>query len=214
MDITIQEFINILRIKNQLIMFSGSELVEIYKDEADFLCFLDTFILLTQVDSAFLLFSDNFSDKICTLLQDHRFNCDTEIKKSINDVISYLNGLKGYSSGYINTLKNSYLSYQEQLRHIEFISTDSFLASMANDAIVFSALRDGDLDRIEDGDYYMMSLNYFMNVCPELFKENAVVQRANSLLDKEFKNSKIFSKRKKYVKETRERLINSGKKEE
>lgn len=214
MDITMQEFINILRIKNQLIMFSGNELIEIYKNEEDFLCFIDTFVLLTEVDSAFLLFDERFSDKICTLLQDHRFNCDSEIKQSINDIISYLNGIRGYSKGYINILKNSYLSYQEQMRQVEFSTTEAFLASMANDAIVFSSLQDGELDKIEDGDYYMMSLNYFMKVCPELFENCDVLERASSLLDKEFKSSRILSKRKKYVKETRERLNNASKKEE
>lgn len=214
MDITIGEFINLLRLKNQLIMFSSNELVEIYEKEEDFLCFIDTIALLTEVESSFLLFSEAFSDKICTVLQDHRFNCSSDIKQSINEIISYLNGLKGYSTGYINILKNSYLSYQEQLRQVKFSTTEAFLASIADDAIVISSLKDGDLDKIEDGDYCMMSLNYFMNVCPELFENSEVFSRANSLLDKEIKESKIFSKRKKYVKETKERLINASKKEE
>lgn len=213
-DVDMKDFVNLLRLKNQLVVFSGKELDEIYKEEDVFLCFIDTIALLSEHDSAFLLFDEKISDKIYTVLQSHRFNCDTDIKEIINDIIGYLNGIKAYPKSLINILKNNYLAYQEKIRHVEFTSTDSMLFSIADDAVVFTALQEGNLDLIEDGDYYMMSLNYLIETCPEFFNDSKVVERACSLLDIESKNSKILSSRKKYVKETRNRLNDTLKREE
>lgn len=214
MEITMTEFSNLLKVKNQLIMFSSSELVEIYKEEEDFLVLLDTIAIMSQIESAFLLFDDSFREKIFSILQSHRFNCDSDIKKIINDFISYLNGLKGYSDNLVNTLKNCYLSFQEEARRVTFSSNDSLIASIADDAVVYYALQSGDMEEIKDGDYYVMSLNYLINSCPEMFSDESVVERAVSLLDKELKESKIFSDRKKFVKEAKKRLSDVNKKEE
>lgn len=213
MEINMTEFINIMKLKNQLIMFSSSELVEIYKDIDDFFTFLDTFILLTETDSGFLLFDDSFRDKICSVMQYHRFNCNDDIKQTINDVICYLNSISGYSREHTNLLKNGYLSYQEQMRHVEFYTTESMLASIANDAIVCCSLINGELDEIEDGDHFLMFLNYMVNVCPEFFNDKDVLKRVYFLLDKASHESRIFSMRKKYVKETKSRLVEVFKKE-
>lgn len=213
MEISMTEFINIMKLKNQLITFSTNELVEIYKDINDFFTFLDTFILLTETDSAFLLFDDGFRDKICTVMQHHRFNCNEDIKQTINDIICYLNSISGYSTEHTNLLKNGYLAYQEQMRHIEFYTTEALLAAIANDAVVCCGLISGDLDAIKDGDHFLMFLNYMINVCSEFFNDNDILKRVNFLIDKASHESRIFSTRKKYVKETKTRLMDVFKKE-
>lgn len=214
MVVSMTEFINMLRVKNQLISFSSNELVEIYKDINDLLVFIDTIALLSEYDSVFLLFRDDFKEKIYSVLQSHRFSCDSEVKGIINEVISYLNGLGAYPDTMVNLLKNHYLAYQEELRHVEFSATDSFMSSIAEDAIVYEAITTGDFSKVDDSDYFMMSLNYLTEVCPELFKDEDVVKRSLSAVDSACREARIFSTRKKYIKESRDRLIKASKKEE
>lgn len=208
------EFINMIRTKNQLVRFSGSELEEIYSDVNDMLTFIDTIALLSDHESAFLLFDDAFRDKICTVLQQHRFNCDDEVKSIINDVIGYLNGLRSYPKGLAAIIKNSYLSFQEQTRHVEFESTDALLSAVAEDAVVFDYLQNGEEGKLGNSDCTIMSLNYFTEVYPEIFKDKEMLDRALSLLDRASRESRILSTRKKYVKESRQRVMNANKNEE
>lgn len=214
MVVSMTEFVNMMRVKTQLISFSSDELLEIYKDINDVLTFIDTIALLSEHDSAFLLFNDDFKEKIYSVLQAHRFSCDNDVKAIINEVVSYLNGLGAYPSTMVNILKNHYLAYQEGLRHVEFSATDSFLSSVAEDAIVYEALTTGDFSKVDDSDYFIMSLNYLTEVCPELFKDEDIVKRSLSVVDEACREARIFSTKKKYIKESRERLINASKKEE
>ena len=195
------DFHNLLTIRNQLVKASDEKLRELYQDKGSYVTFLDTVILLTESDSAFLLFSDQFIDKILSVVQLHRFDFEEdEIKEAINGIITYMNHIRTYSSDLVNQLKNGYLAYQEDLREAEFHSDEAFFKSLSYDAVVFSALREGKPESVEDDSYFLMSLNFLLKSCPELFQDATVKKGATVLLDRAYRHSGILSSKKKMVK--------------
>ena len=203
------EFNNIITLRNHLCRFTEKQLLDIYQDPGAYVTFLDAVALLADVDSAFLLFSDVFLEKILSVIQIHRFNFEEkEISECVNGIIAYINDIKTYPDNLKNSLKNGYLTYQEEVRETKFHSTEELLASLAYDAYVFACLRDGKENQIVDDKYYLLSLNFLMKSVPEFFKDPEVAARAMSVLDRVGKDAKMLSPRKKHVKKVRENFIN------
>ena len=99
-----------------------------------------------------------------------------------------------------NALKMQYLFYHQDLRGVTFQSYEKLLSSLSYDAIAFSALMDDQMDIIRKDSNFMVSLSYFKEVCPEMFFDTNVGNRASQKLKGIYKNSKMFSSQKKYVK--------------
>ena len=198
---------NLLTIRNHLGVVGEEQLLKMYQSPKCFENFVDAIHLLLENDSGFLLFDPSFIEKIFSVFQLHRFDCDSSTKETINDLIGVLNGIKNYPENLASILKNNYLAYQEEKRHITFYSTETLIASLSYDALVLSGLRDGNMESIKDGDYFLMSLHYLMDVYPEFFQDEGVYARCLTLIDATGKECRNFSRRKKYVKEAKERVM-------
>ena len=198
---------NLLTIRNHLGIVPKNQLLEMYQDPDAFLSFIDSVGILLENDSGFLLFDSSFIDKIFSVFQIYRFESDASTKEMINDLIGLLNRIKNYPNSLANILKNNYLAYQEEKRHVIFKTTDALIASISYDALVFTALMNGDTEQIQDGDYYLMSLHYLMSVCSEFFQDDEIFDRSLKLMDNTCSECRHFSKRKKYVKEAKERVM-------
>ena len=198
---------NLLTIRNHLGVVPTEELLVMYQNPRYFSHFVDSIELLLENDSGFLLFDPSFIDKIFSVFQLHRFDCDSDMKQVLNELIGSLNGIKNYPDSLANILKNNYLAYQEEKRHITFQSTDSLIASLSYDSLVFTGLYRGNLDNIKDGDYFLMSLHYLLSIYPEFFQDERVLSQCLDFINSIDIDCKRFSKRKKYVKEARERVL-------
>lgn len=188
------DFCNLLGLKNHLSVASSSDLVRLYQDVDDYITFIDIFVLLTETDSGFLLLDPSFVEKVSSVLQIHRFDIDdSEIKEIINSIIGYLNRVKSMSSDVCNVLKNNYLAYHEDLREAHFDDNDAFIASIAYDALVFKALYFGEMEEAKDNKFIVMSLNYLIKVCPEIFQKKHVRENADKLIDKCLRGNKLFA---------------------
>ncbi len=194
------DFNNILVLRNQLIAVPIEELCKLYQDKDRYISFLDSVALLSNKDSAFLFFSGEFLNKILSVVQIHRFDFDDEeVNKVINSIITYINQISNYSSSLVNLLKNHYLIFQEEQRETKFNSDDELFRSLAYDAWVFAALIDGNLESIQDGNLFLLSFNFLLKNCPELFQDKNVRDNATALLDKVGKETRIIgSKRRKF----------------
>lgn len=193
MDDELLDFCNLLSLKNHLATATEKDLVDLYQDVEDYVTFIDIFVLLTETDSGFLLLDEGLVDRVNSVLQVHRFDIDDkEIKDIINSIIGYLNRVRTMDSSVKNILKNNYLAYHEELREATFGDNESFLAAISYDAIVVKALLDGDMNLAKDNKFIVMSLNYLIKVCPELFKRKEVKDNAEKLLDKCMKGNKLF----------------------
>ena len=213
MDDEMIDFANLLALKNHLIVLSRPELEKMYKTIDDYALFLENVVRLIEQESALLLFDDEFKDKILSIMQTHRFDMKSkEFVEGFNEIVGYLNSLPTLPEASKNTWKNNYLAYQEGERKIEFHTTQTLLESIATDAIVFHALRTGQVQNLDE-DYFLMSLNYLINNCPKLFKDKTVYQSAKEKIDTIGSKTRIFTTRKKYVKEARKFLEETQKEE-
>lgn len=211
----VKQLSNILVLRNHLVKIPESKLIEMYSNYDYYLAFLNSLWLLVENDSAFLLFDDSMLKKILSVIQIYRFDAKDEgVKKEVNDIIDYINGLRSCDEAKKNTLKNNYLAFQEEKRCATFYSTEGLLDSLSYDAIVFSALQNNDMKSIIHDEHYILSLNYLIYMCPELFKDKEVQQRAIKRLDEANSNARILSPNKKLIKQTKEHLSNINKKEE
>ena len=210
----LQQLNNLLVIRNHLAKISESKLLELYKEYDFYLAFLNCIWLLIDNDSAFLLFDENFIDKVLSVIQIHRFDAkDDGVKQEVNDIIDYMNSVKSYSDDMKNVLKNNYLAYQEEQRNATFYSTEGLIDSLAYDAIVFSSLRNGDMDSIHYDEHFILSLNFLMNTCPELFQNKEIMDRALKRLEVARNHTKRLSPNKKLIKHTKTHLDDLRKKE-
>ena len=210
-----QDFNNVLTLRNHLSVVPKDQLIEMYQDKGHYLTFLNAVVALSEMDSAFLLFSEEFLERINDVIQIHRFDfSEIEIKDCINDIIGYLNQVRAMSPTKVNLLKNGYLAYQEEQRSMVFHSTEEMIRSLAYDAVVFTSLREGNSDDIQDENHFLMSFNYLVKACPEFFQDPKIAADAIKVLDRVGRHSGKFSAKKKFVKQVRREFESILQKEE
>lgn len=208
-NFTMGDFINVICLRNQLLVVPEDEFVEKHKDEDQFLSFLDTFAVLTEIDSAFLLFSDDIISKIEAVITDNRFRYkERSIIEAINQVIYYVNGVKNYDESSKELLKKSYLEFHEDCRKGTIEDDDFFLKLLAYDAIVYFALAEDRMDLVENADIcFLSSINYFIEAIPELFDNAAIKIRATNKIEEIAKKGWPFKRvNRNYSIETKENL--------
>lgn len=183
---SIRDFKNVIILKKQLITLDLDQLKEIYQDFDSYLVFLDTIAVMSNVDSAFLLLHDDFIPKIESIIQCHRFDVDSDTWNLVNDAIQYLNLVKNYTPDYKKLLIGGYRAYQEDVRGKKVKDIDELLLLLAGDAYLVVGMEEKDIDVASDDDYFMSSLNYFIETCPEILEEEDMIpcliqERLNSI---------------------------------
>ncbi len=208
-DITMDDFINVICLRNQLLVVPTDEFVEKHREEERFLSFLDTLAVLTMIDSAFFLFSDELIEKAKAVIFEYRFNYkDTNIVEAINQAILYFNTIRNYDESCKKLLKNGYLGYQEDCRKITIEDENQFLELLAFDAVVYFALAEDKMDIVGDDDaFFLASINYLIESIPELFNDEEIKNRAMKKLEEIMKKGWPFKKvNRDYSKETIENI--------
>ena len=171
---------------------------------------------MSEIDSAFLLFRDDFIDKIYSVIQIYRFDIkDNQIKEAINSIINYLNVVKSYEPEYKQLLKKSYHSWQEEVRNVWLKDESDLVYSLGYDAVVYAGIVDGDMDIITENDMFLSSINYFVETIPSIFENKDVQNRTMKLINKLGKGFSPFKKElRMYSLETKENLQKIKLKEE
>ena len=135
---SLDDFYSVLLLRNHLEFLSVKQLEDLYQNTTNFLVFLDTIAVFSEIDSAFLLFKDEYISKIERIISINRFKSnDSDIKEIINSIIIFLNQIKCYDTSYKNILKNNYLAYQEDCRKVEMDSEQILLESLGYDAVAY-----------------------------------------------------------------------------
>lgn len=211
-----KDFENLVFLRNQLSVASMQVLKEVYSDMDNYICLLDTLVLLTQVDGGFLLMSNDYYDRILTLVDLHRFDAEDIVRKVANNIIVYINDLSSKQGSSLNTrLLIQYKEYQEDLREVNFDNIQDLINSVAYDAVVLLALSKDRLDIIDNEDYFMYSLNYIMKCFPEYFHDDEFKERAITALKMIHDKQSIFKRdKKKFSKEMINNIVKIKKKEE
>lgn len=191
--IEINDFENLLILKNQLITLTPEKLKEIYTGISEYVLFIDTVGCMLKEESAFLYLSETFPQKIKDILQIHRFDIkDDEVVDVINNVTIYLNDIENASLNYRKMILTSYIEYQKDIRHSKFATFEDFFNSLAYDAVVFLNLK-GVIDLPnKDDNLLFSSLSYIIESCPEIFKNKNIYDLAYYQLDELSASSGIF----------------------
>lgn len=170
----IYDFVCMICLKNQLLEYPLEKLLDAYGDYDNFILFLESALLLMNNDSAFLLFSCEALQKVSAVVENYRFTYrDSEITNMCNEIIVYLNTISNYSEKLSNSLMEEYLNYQEDCRKISILDCNILLDALSNDALVYSAFVNNDLQVLEGREALnISSINYFLEVCPELFEND------------------------------------------
>lgn len=209
-EYSLLDFENVLCLKNQLALVPIETLLDVYSDSENFILFIDSVHVLIETDSAFLLFNEKMCEKISTIISAKRFEFkDKDVVNVINFIIKHLNTIHDYDSSYKNLLKNGYLAYQEECRKVEMEDTEVFLESMAHDAVVYSVLKEGNLEKIECDEFFLASVNYIIATMPEFFDDRNVCERLCKKFDEASYKKGFFRNRKLrlFAKETKERFV-------
>ena len=193
-----KDYESLLLMKHELSQLPLKTLKNVYSDMENYMWFLDTFALLTQVDGGFLLMSKDYYDRILDIVDIHRFDVKDEARQLANDVIYYVNLAKSeFGSSLNRRLLLQYKEYQEDLREVDFDTIRDLMDSISFDAIVWTALVHDKMDLIDNEDYYLYSVNYIAKTFPELFYNDEIKNRAVNGLNIIHDNQSIFGRKKK-----------------
>ena len=180
-EYTLDDYINLLALKNQLINAKLNVLMKDYNENyLLYLQFLESVYMLLETDSGFLLFSEEAKDKIYSIIDIHRFDDDKEVSACVNEIIGYLNAMNGYSPEMKKLMKEQYLAYQEELRQVTILNGETLIQLMAYDALCLFSLNSQDEFSIKPNEEYsfLSSLNYLVGTCPEIFNDSDIKRNA------------------------------------
>lgn len=209
------DFVNLAIVKNHLGMVSRKDIVDLYQDMDDYVLFVDMFSYLTECDSGFLYLDSEISEKVLDVIQLHRFKIDDpEIREITNSIIEYINRFMNSSPEFRKATVESYFSYHEDLREATFRDADALVASIGYDALVLKAIVEGDSENVSNNKFTVMSLNYLVKVCPELFEDEERKKRALELLDRCMHGNRLFDGCKKHAQMIKVKINELDKKEE
>ena len=205
-EYTLDDYINLVALKNQLINAKLSVLLKDYNDDyLLYLQFLSSVIMLLETDSGFLLFSEDAKEKIYSIIDIHRFDDDKEVSELVNEIIGELNAINGYPKEMKKLMKAQYLAYQEELRQVSILNGETLIQLMAYDALCLFSLNTQDEFELKPNEEYsfLSSLNYLIGTCPEIFKDPDIKKNAEKAIDIIMKKGGFFNfKGRKYTKKT------------
>ena len=193
MEYSIIDFSNVLHIRNQIAFLDKKKLQELYRDKGNYLNFIDTFVVLTNIDSGFLLFSYDFLTRVEDIIQLNRFSFqEKDINEVINSIITYINNVRMQTETYNSSVRAHYFYFQQDIRNTKFKNNKELINSLGYDAYVIDALRDHDLSTIGEDKLFLASINSFLELIPELFDDEEIQKITLDKMNEITKHSGLF----------------------
>ena len=176
----INENVNSMLVKNQLLVLKEDELVKKYKNnDRNFQAFISGTNRLLDIEPEYFLIMDDSMEKVRTIISENRMNYKNkkETIDKMNEAIISLNKLSHLDSKYKIDLLKDYIENQYKVRRIEEPrKSDAYnldLNLLANDIVVFSNIINPKQEDEEiEVQYIYSSINYLVNVMSELFDED------------------------------------------
>lgn len=212
-EIAVKDYLNVLVLKNHLIMLNEEQLSKVYHDDINYVIFIKSLHKLTLIDSGFLYLDDGLIEKIEMVIDYNRFKTDSDIRDTINEIIKFLNSVKYSSPELKNLYQLAYLAYQEETRKVKINDIDELLDYLAYDARIVEVVMDGNTGIMDDDTKFMASLNYLVKMAPEALQEPYI----HSCIDDCLASIKVapFSfKTRKLLKDTKDNYQRIKRKEE
>lgn len=170
-DCGLEDCLNIIFIKNQLINAPLDKLKEINSGYEEFGEFIDTLNIALDAEPAFFLLSDEIIRRAEAVVAHKRFEySDPQYNAIINNIIGQINCLKSIPADIRRRQVEAYICWQNEIRQLGHLSTADFVEALANDAIVIQRLLAGNLGDI-DPLFFLSSTNYIVEVIPQFYQE-------------------------------------------
>lgn len=183
LPIPVDDFIDLLLIRNQLVYRSLEEIDEICQIEEQYGALIDSIAILLESDTGFLYLEESAIPKIEGIIDKYRFHfTNLDYTRVVNDIIGGINIIKSEGEQEVNSRLEHYLCWHENVRKVTFRSEEDFIITLADDAIVYHMFSSGEPIAIPSIIIYS-SLNYFSEMCPEIFMNSILYDNAMQYLD-------------------------------
>lgn len=175
----LEDKINIIYLKNQLINATTKQLKKKYSNHDNFGFFIDTLNIALNDEPVYFLLDDEILNKAENIIAHRRFEFDDEsFNTVINEIINQLNGLKAIPEQVKETQKKAYISFQQSTRQMVFDDMEDFLSAIAYDAVLIQKLTNGELAELEPA-YFFASTNYLAQTLPEFYQKRPMLAEIN-----------------------------------
>ena len=185
--ITLEELIEILTFRTYIIFLDDEDLAEHFEDDYDYIKALRTISnLLSFEDGIFAIINDTVTDRIYRVINIKRWEIIKkypELNDYINSIIMKINILDKMSEEEKDEEREIYFDYLEDIKSLEFDNYLEYLESFAIDVVTLNIINGEELDKEYDINLIIGSLNYLVELVPDLFKIKGVRKRLNELLD-------------------------------
>lgn len=179
---TINQWINLLTLKNHLAEVSAEELCEVSREEDYYEFFLISSLKLLKEEPTFLLLDETFLEKISRVASVRRFDYQGMPFYSLsNDLIVDVNELRCLSEFKKKFRVLHYLAYQEDCRGQHFLSLSDLIRANARDLWVYRSIQEEE-NYLTDMEI-LFGLQYFASTFPMVFQNEKFMMQAQNFVD-------------------------------
>lgn len=182
--ISMEDSVGVLSLKNHLVGNSSSDICNICTEEDKYRTVIHDANLLMDIEPNFLVLDDAFSEKLFDLMSTYRYQYDDPIIRQYNNELIYkLNTIKSLTRREKRKLADYYKWPQDNKRNQGYDSLNSFLWANAYDIIIYyNFVKQSKCPRNLSKDV-VPSLNFLMNVYPNIFEDDVFYANALQYLD-------------------------------
>ena len=169
---SLEDRLNVLYIKNQLINAPLEKLKERFSSYDNFGLFIESLTVALDAEPAFFLLDDALIRKAEDVVAHRRFDYMTpEYNAIINQIIGQIHYLRDVPEAIKQRQLNAYVEWQHSVRQLGYMKKSDFLDILANDALLVQRLAQGNIGEMAPIDFFA-STNYLVQVVPDFFQGN------------------------------------------
>ena len=184
----------ILNMKKTLALEDVETIVSKFRNDIDYILFLDHLGYLEFLEMPFLLLDSNMINKIRTILNDIRYKTENEgIICKVNSHIIGMNKLENFKEPVKSFYIRDYVKQQEMLHKVKFLTPAICMNMLANDQVVLDCLLGKEESEVSNLQL-CASINYFLETMPLIFSNNFIEECTMRLTDVEKSQKIIFQK--------------------
>lgn len=194
--------VEVMCMKNQLLVLDEKTLSEIYLQNKDGMIDIVTDALehLLYEEEVFFYLDESLIDKALYIVGELKGE-PTDNSTRLNMMIPRIHEIKNKEQSFKDMKLVSYIEYESNIRNT-YLDVELLKNCIQFDAMVaYYLLEDIDIN-MDDKDYILSSINYILNVCPEIFKDENNRQKLEVLFNKINKKIGLNISLKLYLRDT------------
>ena len=171
MDYSKEEFIQILEYKKNIMTLDKEQLKERYSTKEEYAAFLEQTLRVLDNECVIYLLDDSIKNRVYDIINHYRFIYrDPNLNQKSNEIIGQLNGLGTITPERENDLIDEYICMHEDIRLLEFLTLDDFIATIAKDYDTYVGLKTDDTSLVDDVSF-LGAVTFFVAACPDIMTQ-------------------------------------------